>query len=94
MHAQRANCQAYIWFHAHELFPNVHSPEGHGWKLDEEGAIDYEWTYFIIVPQEIIDILCFWWAQWNEEEEGDEDLATEADKMTDVVCEDESDKGN
>ena len=31
---------------------------GDGWKIDEEGAIYYEWTSGFIVPQKLINILC------------------------------------
>ena len=80
MHAQRANYQAYTWCHALEQFPNVQSPEGHDWKLDEGGIINYEWTSRFIVPQELIDMLCVEPSETRKEEkEGDEDLSTEAD---------------
>ena len=42
----------------HKQFLNVTSPDGHGWKIDEEGATDYEWTSGFIVPQKLINILC------------------------------------
>ena len=42
----------------HKQFSNVPSPDGHGWEIDEEGAIDYEWTSGFIVLQKLIDILC------------------------------------
>ena len=57
MQAERASYQAFIWCHAHEQFPDVPSPEGHGWKTEDEGLLDYEWTSGFIVPQELIDIL-------------------------------------
>ena len=88
MHTRRANYQAFIWCHAHEQFPNVPSPEGHGWKIDEEGSVDYEWTHGFIVPQELIDILC---TEPSNDTSEEEDLTTEADNMIDVVYEDESD---
>ena len=40
----------------HKQFSNVRSPDGHGWNIDEEGAIDFEWTSGFVFPQ--IDILC------------------------------------
>ena len=88
MHTRRANYQAFIWCHGHEQFPNVPSPEGHGWKIDEEGSIDYEWTRRFIVPQELIDILC---TEPSNDTSEEEDLTTEAANMIDVVYEDESD---
>ena len=42
----------------HKQFSNAPSPDGHGWKIAEEGAIVYEWTSGFIVPQKLIDILC------------------------------------
>ena len=80
-----------IWCHAHEQFPNVPSPEGHGWKVDDDGFFDFDWTAGKIVPQELIDILCEN-ATDEEEEEEDEDFATEADALMDVVYEDDSDE--
>ena len=32
----------YMVLCTHRLFSNVPSPDGHGWKIDEEGAIDYD----------------------------------------------------
>ena len=88
MHTCRANYQAFIWGHAHKQFPNVPSPEGYDWKIDEEGSIDYEWKSSFIVPQELIDILCTEPSNDTSEEEG---LTTEVDNMIDVVYENESD---
>ena len=86
MHAHRANYHAFIWCHAHEQFPDVPGPEGHGWKLDEEGAIDYGRTSGFIAPQELIDILNVEPNETSEEEEeGNDDLATEADYVIDVT---------
>ena len=43
---------------AHKQFSNVPSPDGHGWKIDEEGTINYEWTSGFIVLLKLIDIRC------------------------------------
>ena len=32
----------------------ISSPYGHGWKIDEEGAIGYKWTSGFIVPQKLM----------------------------------------
>ena len=61
------------------------SPEGHGWKVDEDGSFDFEWTDGKIVPQELIDILCNSSTVCEEEDDYDDDDATEADTMMDVV---------
>ena len=44
MHIKKATYQAYIWLHADQPYPDVPSPEGHGWKLADDNSIDYEWT--------------------------------------------------
>ena len=36
--------QTFSWCHAHEQFPNIPSPERHGWKIDDECSFDFEWT--------------------------------------------------
>ena len=74
------------WCHPHEQFPNVPSPEWHGWKVVDDGSFDFDWTAGKIVPQKLIDILCEN-ATDEEEEEKDEDFATEADALIDVVYE-------
>ena len=52
VHAQRAKLPSvYMVSCTHKQFSNVLSLDGHGWKIDEEGAIDYEWTSRFIVPQ-------------------------------------------
>ncbi|MES9950704.1 MAG: hypothetical protein ABW118_17235 [Candidatus Thiodiazotropha sp.] len=92
MHVQRANHQAFVWCHAHEQFPNVPNPEGHGWKVDEDGSFDFEWTRGEIVPPALIDILCETTTDEGEDEEEEDDSATEVDALMDVVYEDDSDE--
>ena len=58
-------------------------------RNDEKGAIDYEWASGFIVSQELIDILCVEPSETSKaEEERDEEIATEADNMIDIVNED------
>jgi len=38
-HCERANYQAYIWKHAHIAKVQLPSPEGCGWKMNEDGEI-------------------------------------------------------
>ena len=40
----------------HKQFSNVPCPDGHGWKIHEEGVIDYKWTGSFIVPQKLLNI--------------------------------------
>ena len=39
-------------------FLNELSFEGHGWRVDDDGTFDCEYTGGEIVPHELIDILC------------------------------------
>ena len=58
MHIQRANYQAMIWNNSLERYPEIPSPVGHGWVLDESGKLNYDWTKGDIMPQELVDIIC------------------------------------
>ena len=50
--------EAFIWLRAHEKFLDIPSPVGHGRKLENDNAIEYEWTSEFIVPQELVNIIC------------------------------------
>ena len=41
----------------HLPYPDIPTPVGHGWKIDENGDLEYDWTEGDIFPQEMIDIL-------------------------------------
>ena len=57
MHIKRANYQALVWNTAHDNFPDIPSPFGHGWTKDEHGSLEYQWTEGDILPQELADIV-------------------------------------
>lgn len=89
MHIKRANYQAYIWLHADQRYPEVPSPVGHGWKL-EDNSIDYEWTSGYIFPQELVDIMCSG-RSTDTQDDDSEEVSTEVESMIDEVYENESD---
>ena len=91
MHAQRANYQTFTWCHAQKQFLYIPSSEVHGWKINDEGSFNFEWTGGNIVPQGLIKILNNDSTGCAEEEE-DEDLVAEAETMINVVYEDDSDE--
>ena len=41
IHIQRANYQAMIWDNSSEHYPEILSPAGHGWVLDDSGKLNY-----------------------------------------------------
>ena len=47
-----------IWNNSLERYPEIPSPVGHGWVLDESGKSNYDWTKEDIMPQELVDIIC------------------------------------
>ena len=59
-HIKRANYQSLIWTRADHPFPNIPSPEGHGWHVDQ-GQIDYVWCSGPAFPQELVDVLVVCW---------------------------------
>ena len=58
MHIQRANYQALIWISSLEHYPDIPSPVGHGWVLDESTKLNYTWTNGDIMPRELVDMIC------------------------------------
>ena len=106
MHIQRANYQAWIWNSSLERYPEIPSPVGHGWVLDESDKLNYDWTKGDIMPQELVDIICesrlgedrevYDDNEDSDEEDGGSDEAEtdkfEIDNFLDVMFE-ESDEG-
>ena len=96
MHIRRVNYQVYIWVHAHENNPDLPDIEDSGWKLSSE-EIEYDWVKgSLVVPEQLVDILC------NQNIVGDDDLeddsavdeGVEFTNMLDEVFENESDEEN
>ena len=86
----------YIWVHAHENNPDLPDIEDSGWKLSSE-EIEYDWVKgSLVVPEQLVDILC------NQNIVGDDDLeddsavdeGVEFTNMLDEVFENESDEEN
>ena len=57
MHVLRVNYQIQEWKRAHSPYPDIPTPFGHVWKIDENGDLEYGWPEGDILPQELIDIL-------------------------------------
>ena len=66
---------------------------GHGWKLEDDNTIVYQWTSGCIFLQQLIDIMCASNTGLESESQNDDDTeqSTEIDNMIDVVYEDETD---
>lgn len=56
MHCSRAAFQAFVWKHAHENFPNIPSPDGHGWKM-ANGVLTIDWFACDMLPVDLADLL-------------------------------------
>ena len=66
---------------------------GHGWKIEDDNTIDYQWTSGYIFLQQLIDIMCASDTGLEPESQNDDDTeqSTEVGNMIDVVYEDETD---
>ena len=56
MHIERVNYQTTIWKQAHVAAPNVPSPVGCGWKM-EDGCLSVDWIKGDMMPQQLADVL-------------------------------------
>ena len=92
MHIIRANYQALIWNNSNVCFPDIPSPIGHGWMLDEDRCLTFEWTKKKeIMPQQLIDILYQSDIEKESDSLGDDfgsDDEIEIDNMMDIMFED------
>ena len=72
---------------------SVSSLVGHGWKLDDDNTIDYQWTSGCIFLQQFIDFMCASDTGLESESQNDDDTeqSTDVDNMIYVVYEDETD---
>ena len=57
LHVSRSNYQAAIWRRALEACPEVPSPVGHGWTVDETNSLSYEWLGSKPAPEEVLDLM-------------------------------------
>lgn len=94
MHIRRVNYQVFVWIHAHENRPGLPDLDKSGWKIDGE-EIEYDWVKGnLIVPEQLIDILCEQNVDRDTDQDRDDDDHDEGFEMTnmvDEVFEDESD---
>ena len=65
----------------------------HGWKLEDDNTIAYQWTSGCIFLQQLIDIMCASDTGLESESQIDDDTeqSTKVDNMIDVLYEDETD---
>ena len=56
LHAQRANYQAAIWRRSLERHPNIPSPEGHGWLLEDD-QLKIDWMKGPPAPDAVLEFL-------------------------------------
>ena len=79
-HMKRANYQALIWQKADEQYPDIPSPEGHGWCKDNDN-LKFHWCSGSLMPQELIYVL-------DSEKEAHSEVETE--NLIDCFYEEES----
>ena len=68
-------------------YPDIPSPVGKGWKLDDSGHLQNDWVKGDILPQELIDILP------DREADTDNDLDVEdieINNLADIIYDEES----
>ena len=87
MHILRCSYQAYIWNMSSVPYPDIPSPVGKGWKLDDSGNLQIDWVKGDILPQELIDIMP------DREADTDNDLDVEdieINNLADIIYDEES----
>jgi hypothetical protein len=89
MHILRVNYQTRIWKNAHLPHPDIPSPVGHGWRLDETGNLTYEWTRGDIMPQELVDILSESAPDANDTDDEEDNI--QVNSLADVIYDDDDD---
>ena len=82
MHVRRANYQALVWKKADQPTPSIPGPDGHGWTIDENGALGICWTAGNLMSQELADIIASPLSTFAEDED---DSSIEFENMTDAV---------
>lgn len=79
MHIKRAAYQAKIWYTSDKAFPNISSPRGQGWELNQDGELCIKWTEGDLLPQELVAVL-------TEEPETESDAESpELENLEDAV---------
>ena len=56
MHLKRVNYQALVWYNAGKANPDIPSPCGQGWEMDD-GQLSIRWTRGDLLPQELVNVL-------------------------------------
>ena len=87
MHILRSNYQAYIWNRSQEQYPDIPSPDGNGWKVNERGELEIDWVKGDILPRELLDILP---EEDVDSEDIDMDTEIEINNLDDIIYDEES----
>ena len=92
------NYQVFVWIHSHENKPGLPDLDKSGWKINGE-EIEYDCVKGnLIVPEQLIDILCEQNVEGDadqdrdDDDDNDDDEGVEVTNMVDEVFEDESDE--
>lgn len=96
MHIRRVNYQVFVWIHSHENKPGPPDLDKSGWKINGE-EIEYDWVKGnLIVPEQVINILCEQNfegdADQDRDDDDDDDQGVDITNMVDKVFADESDE--
>ena len=55
-HLLRANYQSAVWRQALEATPELPSPDGHGWSVDDDGSVQIVWMTLPPAPQNVLKL--------------------------------------
>ena len=94
MHIRKMNYQVFVWVHAQENHPDLPAIQDSGWKVNGD-QIEYEWTKGnLIVPEQLVVILCNQIAADEDDDHQDDNTVDEGIELANMlheVFEDESD---
>ena len=88
MHILRCNYQVLIWKIAAEPYPEIPTPIGNGWTMDNDKLI-IQWNNEEILSPELIDILSAEPERVSSHDEEIED--TEVNNYDDIIFEEDAD---
>ena len=56
-HLRLASYQAHVWRKCLAVLPELPSPIGNGWQLDDSGSISIKWTSVNPAPEEVLQLM-------------------------------------
>ena len=66
---KRTNYKDYIWRNTHQAAPLLPLPQGLGWGVNDDCALEIRWTEAGLIPQELADIVVYSHGGDNEDDE-------------------------